>query len=107
KEIGEIVRRVNSGTAGGRVAWDREGGGFFYTRYPREGERPPADLSAYVQVYHHRLGTPETADRYEIGKDFPRLGEVVPRRSPDGRYVLGTVQNGDSGEFEQYLRVPD
>jgi prolyl oligopeptidase len=105
-EAGEVIHRVNSGTAGGRVSWDREGGGFFYTRYPREGERPPADLSAYVRVYYHRLGTPETADRYETGKDFPRLGEVFLRRSPDGRYTLASVQNGDSGEYEQHLRTP-
>ncbi len=105
-EIAEVIHRVNSGTAGGRVAWDREGRGLFYTRYPRDGERPPADLSAYVQVYYHRLGTPETADRYEIGKDFPRLGEVRLRRSPNGRYILASVQNGDSDEFELDLRTP-
>src|SRR6185312_2670484 len=105
-ETGEVVHRVNSGTAGGSLAWDLEGRGFFYTRYPREGERPPADLIAYVHVYHHRLGTPETADRYEIGKDFPRLGEIRLRRSPDGRFILANVQNGDSGEFEQHLRAP-
>ncbi|MFY9821238.1 MAG: prolyl oligopeptidase family serine peptidase [Thermoanaerobaculia bacterium] len=106
-EASEVVHRVSSGTAGGSVAWDREGRGFFYTRYPREGERPPADLSAYVQVYYHRLGTPETADRYEIGKDFPRLGEILLRRSPDGRYILATVQNGDGNEFEHHLRTPN
>jgi len=105
-EPGEVVHRVNNGTAGGSVAWDREGRGFFYTRYPREGERPPADLDSFVQVYYHRLGTPESADRYEIGKDFPRLAEIVLRRSPDGRYILANVQNGDSGEFEQHLRGP-
>ncbi|HEV7505455.1 MAG TPA: prolyl oligopeptidase family serine peptidase [Thermoanaerobaculia bacterium] len=105
-EAGEAIHRVNYGTAGGGLAWDPEGRGFFYTRYPREGERPPADLIAYVQVYYHRLRTPETADRYEIGKDFPRLGEVRLRSSLDGRYILASVQNGDSDEFEQHLRTP-
>jgi prolyl oligopeptidase len=106
-EAGEVIHHVSSGTAGGSLAWDLDGRGFFYTRYPREGERPPADLNAYVRVYYHLLGTPVTADRYEIGKDFPRLGEIVLRRSPDGRSTLAAVRNGDSWEFEHHWRTPD
>src|SRR5205085_1603442 len=37
---GDVVPRVNGGTAGGSLAWLRDASGFFYTRYPREGERP-------------------------------------------------------------------
>lgn len=107
REVGEVIPRVNYGTAGGSLAWDLEGRGFYYTRYPREGERPEAELDFYVQVYHHRLGTPETEDRYELGEDFPSIAETMLRRSPDGRYVLAIVQNGDSGEFELHLRAPD
>src|SRR6185436_14853696 len=107
RELGEAVRRVNYGTAGGSLAWDADGTGFYYTRYPREGERPAADLDFYVQVYHHRIGTPETSDRYEIGKDFPRIGEIAVERSPGGRYLLADVQYGDSGEFEHHLRTPE
>ncbi len=94
-------------TAGGRLVWDASGEGFYYTRYPMPGERPAADLDFYVQVYYHRLATPETSDRYEIGKDFPPIAEIELRCSPDGRYVLANVQNGDSGQFEQHLRRPD
>lgn len=105
--VGEIVHRVNYGTALGSLAWDTDSRGFYYTRYPREGERPAADLDFYVQVYYHRLGTPETADRYELGKDLPRIAEYELSRSPDGRYFLANVQNGDGGEFAQFLRQPD
>ncbi|MCX5732656.1 MAG: S9 family peptidase, partial [Deltaproteobacteria bacterium] len=45
KPIGEPIRRVHGGTAGGSLAWNRDGSGFWYTRYPREGERPAADLA--------------------------------------------------------------
>jgi prolyl oligopeptidase len=107
KETGEVIHHASSGTAGGSLAWDGDGRGFFYTRYPREGERPPADRDVYAQVYHHQLGTPESTDRYELGKDFPRIAEVVLKPSPDGRYTLANVQNGDSGEFEQHLRTPE
>jgi prolyl oligopeptidase len=103
----DVVTRVNYGTAGGGLAWDGEGKGFYYTRYPRPGERPPADLDFYVQVYYHRLGTAENADRYEIGRDFPRIAEPKLRSSRDGRWVVANVQYGDSGQFEQHLRTPD
>ncbi len=105
--LADVIPRVNYGTAGGSLAWDARGEGFYYTRYPRKGERPEADLDFYVQVYYHRLGTPESHDRYEIGKDFPRIAEIELRTRPDGRYLLANVQNGDGGEFEQHLRRED
>jgi prolyl oligopeptidase len=107
REVGETVPRVNYGTALGSLAWDADAGGYFYTRYPREGERPAADLDFYVQVYHHRIGAPAASDGYEIGRDFPRIAEIWLDRSPDGRFVLANVQNGDGGEFAQYLRSAD
>ncbi len=107
ERLGEVVPRVNYGTALGSACWDADGTGFYYTRYPRAGERPPADMDFYVQVYHHRLGSPLETDRYEIGKDFPRIAEIMLERSPDGAHVLANVQNGDSGEFAQYLRASD
>ena len=105
--LADVVPRVNGGTAGGSLAWDQKGEGFFYTRYPRPSERPEADLDSYVQVYYHRLGTPDSADRYEIGKDFPRIAEIDLRTRPDGRYVLANVANGDGGEYEQHVRRED
>jgi len=107
REVAEVVPRVNGGTAGGSLAWDGDSTGFFYTRYPREGERPAADLDFYLQVYHHRIGEPSARDRYEIGRELPPIAEIALDRSPDGRFVLANIQNGDSGEFAQYLRSAD
>jgi prolyl oligopeptidase len=101
------IERVSFPTGGGSVAWDRDSRGFFYTRYPRAGERPPADLAFYEQLYHHALGDAESADTYCIGKEFPRIGEVFPSVSPDGRHLLVTVQDGDGGDFTHWLRGPD
>src|SRR6185369_11599064 len=66
RQLGEVVPRVNGGTAGGSLAWSADGSGFYYTRYPRLGERPPAELDFYQQVFFHKLGTPEKDDRYEL-----------------------------------------
>ena len=76
KEVYEVVPRVNGGTAGGDLAWAPDGKGFFYTRYPRGKERPAEDIDFYQQVYFHELGTPTEKDRYELGKDLPRIAEI-------------------------------
>lgn len=103
----DLVPRVNGATAGGSVAWNRDATGFWYTRYPRAGERPAADLNFYQQVYFHRLGTPTAQDDYAAGKQFPRIAEVELRSSDDGKYVLARVANGDGGEFLHFMLLPD
>jgi prolyl oligopeptidase len=103
KETGDVVPRVNGGTAGGSLAWAGGNSGFYYTRYPHEGERPAPDMAFYQQVYFHKMGTPASADTYGIGKEFPRIAEIQLQTSPDGRYILASVANGDGGEFAHYL----
>ncbi|MGI8961381.1 MAG: prolyl oligopeptidase family serine peptidase [Bryobacteraceae bacterium] len=108
KELfGDMVPRVNNGTAGGSVAWNADGTGFYYTRYPRPGERAPADLGFYQQIYFHTLGSPVANDRYEAGKDFPRIAEIALQASDDGKWILATVANGDGGDFFHLVRGPD
>jgi prolyl oligopeptidase len=102
----ERVPRVNGGTAGGSVAWNADGSGFFYTRYPRGQERPPADRDFFQQVYFHKLGTPTEQDSYQLGKDFPRIAETALEASDDGAYHFALVGNGDGGDFALYLHGP-
>ena len=106
KELGDVIPRVNYPTAGGSLAWNADATGFYYTRYPRGAERPPEDLNFYQQVYFHRLGTPTREDTYVIGREFPRIAEIVLETSHDGRYLLATVANGDGGEYAHYLLNP-
>ena len=92
--------------------------GFYYTRYPRAGERPPADLTFYQQVYFHRLGTDTKQDTYSLGKEFPRIAEIQLRSSDDGRYVLAThgqrrwrrvraLSAWPGGSWHQFARLSD
>jgi prolyl oligopeptidase len=106
KALPDVIPRVNGGTAGGSVAWNADGTGFWYTRYPRAGERPAADLDFYQQVWFHRLGTPTAQDVYSLGKDFPRIAEIQLESSEDGKSVLAAMANGDGGEFAHYLLRP-
>ena len=75
----------------------------FRTRYPKKGERPDADLDFYQQIYFHKLGAPESADTYSLGKEFPRIAEVDFVRSEDGKRVVAHVSNGDGGEVEHHV----
>jgi len=106
KELQDVIPRVNEGTAGGSVAWNADGSGFYYTRYPRPGERPDADLPFYQQVYFHKLGRPASEDSYSIGQDFPRIAEVQLQSERDGPNILATVANGDGGKYAHYLLGP-
>jgi prolyl oligopeptidase len=107
KSLSDTIAHVQYPTAGGSAAWNADGTGAFYTRFPRKGERPDADLNFYQQIYFHKLGTPDTEDTYSIGKDFPRIAEINLAASHDGKYILATVANGDGGDFAHYLLGPD
>jgi prolyl oligopeptidase len=107
REMFEVVPHVNSGTAGGDLAWTPDSRGFYYTRHPWPDERPAEDLGFYQQVYFHALGTSPSDDRFEMGKDLPRIAEIqLDVDNATGR-VLASVQNGDGGEFAHFLRAPD
>ena len=106
KETGDVVPNVNGPTAGGDVAWEADGSGFYFTRYPHEGERPEEDLSFFQQVYYHKMGTAQAEDKYVIGEEFPRIAEIRLEASDDGQYLIVTVYDGDGGERAHYLRNP-
>ena len=110
KPTGEVIPRVNGGTAGGSLAWAQDGSGFFYTRYPRAGEKPEADMNFFVQVYFHELGRPTSEDRFELGEGAPRIAEWMLDVKTDARgqqWVLASMQYGDGGEFDHFIRTPD
>ncbi len=107
KALPDTIAHVQFPTAGGSAAWNEDGSGVFYTRFPRKGERPEADLDFYQQIYFHKLGTTDDKDTYSLGKDFPRIAEIALASSHDGRYVLAGVANGDGGDYAHYLHTPD
>jgi prolyl oligopeptidase len=106
KSLPDTIAHVQYPTAGGSAAWNVDGTGIYYTRFPRKGERPDPDLNFYQQIYFHKLGTPDTEDTYSIGKDFPRIAEIALQASHEGKYILATVANGDGGEFAHHLLGP-
>ena len=104
-ETGDVIGRVQYGTGGGSVAWLEGSTAFLYTRYPHPGERDAADLNFFQQVWRHVLGTPPTADTYEVGAEFPRIAEVDLTSDDTGRHVFASVAHGDGGDFETWRRA--
>ena len=104
RPLPDSIPGVQYPTAGGSAAWNADGTGVFYTRYPRPGERPAADSHFFQQVWFHKLGAPLSADTYEVGRDFPRIAEIELVSSDDGKWVLASVANGDGGDYAHYLR---
>lgn len=103
RPIGETVPRVQFATGGGAMAWNADGTGFYYTRYPQGNERPAADRNFYQQVYFHQMGTEPASDLYVLGRDFPRIAETTFIAAPDFRQTIVNVANGDGGDYESYL----
>lgn len=103
ERLSDSIPRVNGPTAGGDVAWNADNSGFYYTHYPRKGERPDEELQFYQQVYYHTLGTHTNEDTYAIGKEFPDIAEIELEASHDGMNFITTVSNGDGGEYAHYL----
>ncbi len=106
RQVFEVVPRVQGGTGGGSMAWLPDSRSFYYTRYPQDDERPPADRDFYIQLYHHTLGMPPGQDRYEIGRNFPKIAEVVVGTTREG-VALVSMQKGDGGQFQHYIRTLD
>jgi len=106
KQVDVVIPRVQYATAGGSVSWQRDGKGFFYTRYPAKGERAEADLHFYQQVYQHTLGQPVARDKLELGSGLPRIAEIELESARSGEQ-LALVRNGDGGEVAIYLKLKD
>jgi len=87
------------------MAFAPDGGGFWYTRYPRGKEHSPEDAGLYQQVWFHRIGTATETDTYELGRDFPKISEIELHGKEDGKWILARVANGDGGEVAFHLRM--
>ena len=107
KQLPDVIKHVQFPTGGGSAAWTKDSSAVLYTRYPREGERPAEDRHFYMQVYLHKLGSPESEDTYSIGKEFPKIGEVALDSNSASDYIVATVQNGDGGDYAHFVYGPD
>jgi prolyl oligopeptidase len=101
-EIGPRIPRVQYPTGGGSLAWRADCRGFWYTRYPGP-DRPATEQHFFQQIFFHQLGSDPSQDTYVLGKDFPKVAEVILDARFNPALVIASVANGDGGEFAHYV----
>ncbi len=76
------------------LAWNPDGKGFFYTRYPKPESVPKGQENYNRRVYFHKLGHDPADDQLLFGEnrdpaDWPQIA-----LSPDGRWLVVNVEKG-------------
>ncbi|MFQ5805544.1 MAG: prolyl oligopeptidase family protein [Phycisphaerae bacterium] len=99
KDSGLVIPRTRSNT----IAWDADGQGFLYLRYPEPGSLPAGDQNYYRHVYYHKLGTDWRSDPKVFGEGRPKeeWPDVYP--SCDYQFQFLVAQRGWSEE-DLYVR---
>ena len=79
------------------AAWDREAGGFYYSRYdaPREGEAFEG-ANYFQKLYYHRLGTDQKQDTLVYERPDQKEWGFSGQVSDDGRYLVISIWQGTS-----------
>ena len=83
------------------ISWARDGSGFYYARYPEPQEGAEfQSLNHNHQVYFHRGGTGQGADRLVYANaDHPEWG-YAPQVTDDGRYLVITIWKGTDSRYQ-------
>jgi prolyl oligopeptidase len=83
------------------IAWAKDGAGFYYSRFaaPAEGAKFQA-LNENQQVYFHRLGTAQSADRLVYATpESPKYGHQV-QVTDDGKWLVVTTTQGTDNRYQ-------
>ena len=86
------------------ASWTPDGRGFYYSRYDAPGPNQLRDVNYFQKLYHHRLGTPQSADRLVYQRKDQKewgFGAVV---SDDGRWLVIHVSQGTDRRNRVYLQ---
>src|SRR5437867_521076 len=90
KALPDTIAHVQYPTAGGSAAWNGDGSGIYYTRFPRKGERPARQNSAHAA---RRAGVEERCrDRSRWGSG-DRAHRADHRRPLRGRSAWWAISN--------------
>ena len=87
------------------IAW--WGDAFFYTRYPQPGTVPPEHDQYFCQVWFHRIGEAQAADRLVYHR--PDAPEIVfnVKMTSDDRHLVITSYQGASDHAEVHVVALD
>lgn len=72
------------------VAWEKDGKGFYYTRYPAPGSVPTGDENYFERAFYHKLGTQWEGDPCVSDKSRPKEETTGVHASQDHRFLFMT-----------------
>ena len=105
KDLPDLI----DGTKFTGVSWDRDSGGFYYSRYPwvEGGAEGEANDDLQVKIYHHDIGDPQSSDEliYEITDHNTR--NPGAQLTEDGRYLIISVFDGYQANGLYYRDMDD
>lgn len=105
KDLPDLIK----GTKFTGASWDRDSGGFYYSRYPWvEGSaESEANDDLQVKSYHHSVGDSQSSDElvYEITDHDTRSPYV--ELTEDGRYLVIFVFDGYQANGVYYRDIDD
>jgi len=93
KDLADMIQWTKFTDAG----WLPDASGFYYQRFPQPSDKSALTASnKNAQVYFHKLGTPQSADRliYQRPDEPHWIFGAAP--SDDGRYLILNVQTSDT-----------
>jgi prolyl oligopeptidase len=85
------------------IAWTRDGGGFYYTRFPEPGSVPPGEEQYWNSVRFHRLGEDQSHDRLIVARPDDREIVFQTAMTADRRLLVVTAFRGASDRSEVVL----
>jgi len=89
------------------IAWNEDGSGFFYHRYPAPGTVPEEDLINFCTVWFHRLNTPQDDDVLVWEAPEDKTLTPHPISTHDGRWLLLHLGRTCDPKNRVYLRRLD
>ena len=103
EKLDDALPWAGGGTTPQGLAWDADGKGFVYVRFP-----PPAAGATVEQFHaalaHHTLGRAAKDDAVVFGKDYSSIAEYRLLASPDRQTLAVLANHGDGGPADIYLR---
>ncbi|MCG3089498.1 prolyl oligopeptidase family serine peptidase [Sporosarcina cyprini] len=89
------------------IAWNEEGTGFYYNRFPEPGTVPAEEESFYNKVFWHELGTPQEEDILVFEDRDNKEHSFNPSFSDDYRYLILNVWKGTENKSRIYYKKLD
>ena len=88
------------------VSWNAGAGGFYYSRYPQDGQGRGDDQKA-VSVYFHALGAEQADDRLVLAMPPDEGRNAYASVTEDGEYLIVRLQEGYLSNAVHYRRMDE